>query len=307
MSIRVFKSTAFAPISPSRTRIAGYYYQAFPVDKTTFIPVPIAAIGPCVSQSGSGTLCGFSEYAGFLSVPPKKYRTQTISGQMKDCYGGGGSPCSGTAMASVTLWTWLGQYLYSKANCGQTNGQIQNTYQDPGSPLCSTTPSTFNSSASIPAAATVIGGIEGLAPTSSIHKETALRGPSCVNLGGNHARFGQAFADLSDEDTIADAAARATSTPGVACIATTTDRGAGVFTFTFITVEFEIDLTRLVIGKQYIVTANLEQQDYAGGNPVDSVRTYTFTATGPTNTINDSLVANTGKQLRLVSAIINFA
>lgn len=38
MSIRNFKSTAFAPISPSNTRITGYEYRAFPVDDTELPP-----------------------------------------------------------------------------------------------------------------------------------------------------------------------------------------------------------------------------------------------------------------------------
>lgn len=40
MSIRNFKSTAFAPLSPSHTRIAGYEYIAFPVDDTE-LPEPV--------------------------------------------------------------------------------------------------------------------------------------------------------------------------------------------------------------------------------------------------------------------------
>ena len=103
--------------------------------------------------------------------------------------------------------------------------------------------------------------------------------------------------DLSDEDSETDALARAVTTPGSSSTAARQARGAGDFSFAFVTVDYALNFTDLAPGKSYDVTLDISTENYGGGGGVLSQRNYSFTTSASTHVINDSLTAASGKQV----------
>lgn len=119
-----------------------------------------------------------------------------------------------------------------------------------------------------------LGCVPGLTPGEGL-------GPKSMEANGSIIQA------LSEEDTEEDALARATPTSGTSNIAKYYSRLAGEFVFTVVDVAFNIELTGLVIGEDYIVTLGTLVGDYFGGSQVPVILKYGFTATGTTLTISD--------------------
>lgn len=79
----------------------------------------------CRTRAGTATLCGFSEYIS-PSLPPKKYRTQTLSGQWLVCnWVNQSTICEGNQDDKDTA-IYGGSYNYDKITCAETNNQTSN-------------------------------------------------------------------------------------------------------------------------------------------------------------------------------------
>ncbi len=137
----------------------------------------------------------------------------------------------------------------------------------------------------------IVSGNDGCAIDGSAYRKTT----------------GSVTQTLTDEDTEADAIARATFAAGTSPTAKREQRGAGEFSFEYVTVDYTLDLSGLMVGESYVVTIDILTEDYGGGNGATSQRTYAITATGVTDQITDSLVAASGKQVTASNPQISFA
>lgn len=305
MSIRPFKSTAFAPLSPSRTRVTGYEYHAFPVDKVPDT-IPLIKNVNFTSANGTATMCGFSEYTS-PSTPPKKYRKQTLSGQMRTCYGGGSNPCpSPGLMATTQVLVLSGSYDYSGIDCSEVNSQLASDYQQ--SPfICGNMP-PLNSSSVPPknfVSQGTIGGAIAISVVDAIHKASVLK-VLCASVVGNTTQAGQMFATLSIEDTEDAAIARSTpSGTGVSAQSYKEPRGAGDFVFLWQIATFNCLAIKLKAGRDYAIVLDLLTQDYGGGGSVLSQYTYNFTAIADDQTVSFPIPVPSGKQATASSPFIH--
>ena len=114
---------------------------------------------------------------------------------------------------------------------------------------------------------------------------------------------------LSSEDTPEDALARATPVPGVSGVAAYEPRGAGVFAFDYSEVtKITLNFTDLKVGKNYAATVDLTTEDYGGGSPVVTQRSYNFTASATTHQIvdNTAVTAAYGKQVTVSNPQVEY-
>lgn len=243
----------------------------------------------CESQSGSATLCGYSEYTT-PSVPPKKYRRRTLSGGSQAIL----YSDAGCATPSCTSdYAFSGFCEYSADDCAIAPGGTLDVTASGGA---------CGGNASYPqcdiGVTYVAGGdSEVLTPTTRGFTNDLVCHPGVGLASFKRPSQTTALETLSVEATEDEAIARAVKTPGASCTAFKESRGAGDFTFLFRTVAITVNCFNLNIGTEYTVRVDVLEENYGGGSPVTTTRQYTFTATSESHTINDTLVPASGKQL----------
>jgi hypothetical protein len=275
-------------------------------------PVPLISGPVCVSASGLATLCGLSEYTT-PSTPPKKYRTETISGSAQGCLFEA-ADCTGPVRASGTSgsMSWSGSYNYSQADCTTSTSQAYSGSSYAAGADCGTGGTPFSASLAPgptpdPTSGNPVDMLNTTNPPPPSYGPTLVTlrilktwtwDTSCLNVGGHGvSNSGSVSLALSDEDMPDDAIARSVQTPGVLCTAKTEARGAGDFTFEYVVVDFTLTASNLVVGRSYLAQIEILEENYGGGGGVISIRNYSFAATGVTHDITDSLLASDGKQL----------
>lgn len=266
----------------------------------------------CSSESGVGTLCGYSEYTS-PSTPPKKYRVQTISGYSRVCQGTSACP-GGIFGHSWADNIYSGTYSYSAVDCSETNAENMEIFWNLalGVPYtCGDSGVFFSNNAVAGPSFNTHAAFQGLDPGNA-EVLTQTTGSTVANevcdyngVAGQ-ILYGTVSKALSDEDTEADAMARATLTPGASCIAAVESRGAGDFVFNFVAVAYDLNCTGLFPGQNYHVSVDLVEEDYGGGSPSTTTQDYYFTASGDTHQIADSINCPSGKQVTVQNAIIEF-
>jgi len=257
------------------------------------VPVP-AVSASYVSQSGTATLIGFSEFVGHASSPPKKYLRLSNTGNHIICYRDDAS-CVAPLILTDCYDYNVADIVYDPST-GLANTVNFNEYtQTPGSCSFSTAGGVAASFAMTQRSAATLAGA-----TINITSTTYQRSGdgTCVTASPNYYYIGGSSTQtLSDEDTEDAAIARAAKTPGTSSTAFRPLRGAGVFTMLFCEVAYTLNVSGLAPGKNYTVTLDLLTENYGGGGGVTTQRTYNFTTSGYTKTINDTLSAVDGKQV----------
>lgn len=303
MNIRSFKSTAFAPINPNRTRISGYEYHAFPVDKDDGSPnTPLIEAEAFESVFGTSTLCGLSEYTT-PSVPPKKFLEQVLSGASVVC----AIPAPGPIPATYEVRSYSGQYEYDPETCTPTNNQLREDRNQVGG-VCGGTPAVTGS-----AVPSLSPWFSDYAVPSAWSRVTTPTTDTYTGISGFVAFFcqstsGVSVATLTNEDTEDTAIARTTpSGSGTAAISYRETRGAADFTFLWQNSTFEGTAGNLVIGSNYQVALPILTENYGGGSPVLSEILLAFTAVAATYSITIPIPCAPGKQVTASSPSISFA
>lgn len=275
--------------------------------QVTIYPIPQVSAA-YASELGTATLVGFSELAS-PSLPPKKYLTKTLSGQLTTCNYSAGGACPNSPGA-FNFETYGKQYSGSinyNPNTGvATNSTItKDGTTGNGQPTCGSTPTFVNwvpPNAFTTAVETLVVGTalnRVTTPTSSYQTSDF----SCVAGGIFRTPYPERIVtctardDLSNEDTEDAAIARAVKTPGTSAQAYRELRGAGDFTLQFQEVTITLDFTALQAGLSYQATIDLNTENYGGGGSVVTQRTYNFTAAATTHQIVDTLSAADGKQV----------
>lgn len=256
---------------------------------------PCCCAGNCSlelqTKGATATMCGFEEYSS-PSSPPRKYRTQTLSGSCSVCRGG--RVCGGSG-SGVQSESFSGTYKFDASSCGETNAQDNLfTNDDPdnnGDKACGYTGSGthFTPGASFggPNTVGILSFSVSSAPTSVQWNDTAC------NTGGYNA-VSNVKKQLSDEDTIDSAIARANAgigswTPcsggGSSCSAFKAARGSGVFSASYRSTQVRVTVTYLTPGTSYTVTIQLQRRVNGVGSFSDyATLTVVFTASASSYT-----------------------
>lgn len=234
----------------------------------------VATTLQCRTRAGTATLCGVSEFTA-PSSPPKKYRTQTISGMMTICFFSG-TPCL-VAATDGQGYRWSGAYTYSATTCATTNGMVEAHFPGDGTPaICgvsavsdgSTTPGQPFQPVYGPGYATIVE-----TPTT----QTWTYGGSCTALVGfppNSTKTGTAVVTLSNPDTDADAIARfqagtpygawaPCATPATCCLAGFQQRTA--FTFGYADAQYRIAAAGVTPSRAVCAAIDIYRRPYGVG------------------------------------------
>ncbi len=147
----------------------------------------------CRTKGGVATLCGYSEWTGHASIPPKKYKKVAIGGgyvfQQKTS-----NTCLVSGGPDIAC-NWSGSCEYTLPGCAQTIAGIQNCGAG-NTPNCGNLGGDFQP-----------GSPDTLTTATLVQ---AIVTGICRNNGITWGRYTAAnqFAQLSDEDTDGDAIAR---------------------------------------------------------------------------------------------------
>lgn len=241
----------------------------------------------CTSKSGVATLIGYSEYTT-PTVPPIKFLRQSQGGGYHIVrYSGACVTPNGDTSDCV----WAGACFYDPLTGLLTS---EGTQDCGGGPVtnCGNLGSDFI-------------GPPNLVITRL--KRQAVVVGSCfpsVGFGDYKYTVANQYTELSVEDTEAYAIYRASGTPGSLATASTEVRGAGDFSFNFVSVNFELPCVFLIPGVSYRATVELVEENYGGGSPSTSTREYVFIASGPTYVILDMINCPPGKQITVQTPTI---
>ena len=215
----------------------------------------------CRTRGGTASLCGYSEWSGYESTPPKKYRTLTQGGHYRFKHYTD-ITCATAAANPDIVCTWSGVCSYNATTCALTQGGIQNcggadatncgnlgADHAPGSADCTTTATDLD--------AKVTG--------------------TCRVGGAGFGKYTEAdqYAHLTTEDTEADAVTRLLAGAGGtwsswAGASSTTCRAkweARTSTFDLIYQESEWRrvFTGLTINKVYYLEVKMQRSLYGAG------------------------------------------
>jgi hypothetical protein len=211
----------------------------------------------CRSKGGTATLCGFNEWTGFASVPPKKYK--------KLAQGGGYVFTNYTAAGCTTLsgsgffCNWTGECFYTLPGCVETLNGIQNcglgnvqNCGNLGGDFPPGSPDTITTSTLVQAIVTGACRFNGI-------------------TWGKYTAANQ-FAQLSDEDTdalaiarlMADAVWSPFSDTIPACTAKWETRTTG-FTIAYQEVEWQIFVAGLAPDTGFAVQMNYFRRVFGSG------------------------------------------
>lgn len=239
----------------------------------------------CVSAQGVATLCGFSEFSGYASVPPKKYKTKTLSGSESRTFGSFQTGCDPLNVDVDIAATGYGSIHYNCEDNSISDGFLAN-YSANWSCTTSTSPNGSSRSASgcavsssrWPKATNI--GVEGDCPSATFGTRSGTADGTSNVTGVLTVPSGSFTHTLSDEDTEADAIDRAEdSTEGSSCTAIREERVNG-FAFNYTTVKYEAILTGLIPGFYYdgvvptekraeVVGETYEESDWSSDTPIE--------------------------------------
>ena len=250
------------------------------------------------ARSGTGTLCGYAEYTS-PSVPPRKYRTQTLTGYEAYCSSSQTAACPLTTFQSVSSHNYSGSNKYDASTCAQTNTQNDTVYA--GSYIACGA-GTFSSSNALAAAWQLANNVYalGCGPAGFCQTLTQTKN-TWTSQGCNgtvlHSAMsdGTAYSQLSDEDQDIDAAKRAsgsfascTYTTPASCSSYATARGAGQFTFTFRYAQMRLNCSALSIGHFYTISIDLVSRTQGTSNAFTYYGSITVQFTATDTTYNGS-------------------
>lgn len=259
-------------------------------------PVPQVAAA-FVSEAGTGTLIGFSEYAS-PSVPPKKYRVQTLSGFTYAC-DFLGFTCPSSNVRGISRYDYSGNATYNATTGALVNNSVETvraTVTNPGIGCGENFPNgpgfPFNQ---VPAVTPFAP--QNVGDSSTVSSPATRTWTWTGACGARFSYHGSVEAALSTEDTEQDAIARASKTPGTSPQSRIETRGAGDFTFDFRTSTGTLTASDLVPGLSYRITVDLLTEDYGGGSPVNSQDTIDFVASAASEPIIYNVPQIYGKQV----------
>jgi hypothetical protein len=261
------------------------------VDDTKYLHpcgCPTAAIN-AVSTSKTAELCGFSEFTGFVSTPPKKYLIQTQSGTSQV------SKDHGNGNFSTLRFNFGGTRTYDGSTCVLSGGTFltgtdaqgytstSGFGDDPQPGFCVFRDAT---------GASVGSNLqESLTPTTAYLTKTGMR-ERVVDLGWSYC-IDTGLAVLSTEDTEADALARASDTVSDSASSLWEVRSTG-FTLVKREVTFTVTCGDLVLGGAYQIHLTVRRRTAVIGSygawedvivsPID------FTAAGVTYTSDEIIL-----------------
>jgi hypothetical protein len=252
----------------------------------------------CVSEQKNASLCGISEFTGFESSPPKKYRSSVYSGE-----------CRADFATQRYKGEFSGALIYD-TTCSiiQNDRMAIGVYSSTGSgvPICS--------NSAVFGARNNISCNTPLSSTSQRLRRAFFIGEwRCTNtLWENFTATecsDNGLETLSLEDTESDALTRATATAGTSCSSLYEVR-TDDFDFTVRTSEYALVASNLIIGARYTSRVLIERRpaikNPAGSGYVDAngdpsewtteddesaqmIDEYTFTATA-----SEQIVPTTG-------------
>lgn len=258
-----------------------------------------------ISLTGSGCLCGFSEFEDALHVPPivhstprKKYRTKTIEGETY-MYEGSTTGCphpldDGTGRERNT---YSGTYKFASHDCAQTDDT--NVHQVTSG--CYGTADTNAhgepfSTARIPAhvQSTVVKTFYGIGCSVGI---------CALGTLPNYADPDQiATTTLSDEDTYNDALLRGIHTEGNEITGVLTSLDDTTFCFTGTSVIFIVELHALRVGCTYELV--FVHHRVSGGITTSITEHVVFTADSTDPTITTELPITVTDPTTLASVLL---
>ena len=228
----------------------------------------ISGVLECQAKSDFATLCGFSEYTS-PTVPPKKYRKQTLAGAQLNCIFTGGA-CVTIFQSSEDVYT--GTYAYNATTCAETNGQNYGNAFHSGTSCSAGQAITSNAGVAKDLTGWPNNTIDGTLVTDAISKTWSYAG-SCLGSGGlrNKHSGGPLTAILNDEDLEQDAILRA-DVPlswgaNSTCSAYIITRGAGSFTFGYKHGQVRLNLTLAVIGHTYDIKISTGRRIQGSAGP----------------------------------------
>src|SRR5258708_6791050 len=224
------------------------------------------------SLEGNATLCGFSEYTN-PSTPPKKYRTQTLNGYVRVCNRLVPGCTGGITSRGTASHHYSGTYNFAAGNCAETNGQADESggldYQ-PADTICGSEPlspgtqpgANFNAITGYPSTSFTL-------TTTKTSKEWV--GDQVCHYDGYTSYFGSgtARAELSNEDTEADAEKRAGTTSGTSNAAFRIGRTTG-FSFGFRKVDYVATFNVNCPGN-YDIHLSYEERHHGMSGPPDKM------------------------------------
>lgn len=170
------------------------------------------AVLKCRTRSGTYTLCGHSEFAGFVSDPWRKYRKATWAGNILQCRYNVGPTCTG-GFSSGRKFVYSGTNQYNKDTCSTTctevidefaenfacSGGGTHTHPTASCAFSATTPANFDTTLYLSP-----GGVSESFTSATVDTLNSLAGCDAFNATSS----GSATITLSDEDTDTDAVAR---------------------------------------------------------------------------------------------------
>lgn len=229
--------------------------------KVPVSPCPILPCNPtftneCRTRGGVAELCGQSEFAD-PSVPPKKYRTKTLSGHGGNvAYSAGNTTCNDAAIGTYcnVRLDWSGVNSWDAETCAYTQGGIQDRSGTCGGngPI-----SAENVNAFAPDGSVMVS-----TKTTSVYTCVGTCIVTGFGTGSIHCdSTGDGRMDLTDEDTEDDAIARLLAAEDWSawseeeeCLAGYEERVSG-FTFNYTIAQRRITATGATIG--VLVTAEV--------------------------------------------------
>lgn len=235
----------------------------------------VSASIECRTKSSTATLVGFDEYSS-ASTPPKKYRTQTLSGTLRYCQGQ--SPnnpdCSGNFNDS-TRDDYSGSYEYSVVDGSQTNNQLRARYGRGGPAAACGSGEVFQSN-NVPAQNFTVNdfttGCFPLVSSTQTQKTWQGQGCGCTGTSFYESTTGTVTATLSNEDVETDAIARAnvmavwsawSAGSPTSCMASIEQRSG--YSFLYQTAEYRITKSGLAPNTNYDIRFNVLRRTYGGG------------------------------------------
>lgn len=151
---------------------------------------PPSATLVCRTASASLTKCGFNEWTGYVSTPPKIYRTSTLGGTQTARQTSSGC----TICNSLISYVFSGSSTYTRLSCSVTDSRQVVVYEYATN--CSTLTNTNTLTASDVG---LLGFTDSY--TSTVHTST---GPGCVAGTPEYDFIGTATNTLSNEYTTSD-------------------------------------------------------------------------------------------------------
>lgn len=216
----------------------------------------------CRTRGGTASLCGYSEWTGYESTPPKKYRLLSQGGAYTFVFYTD-LTCATPTGAPDIVCTWAGTCSYNSSTCAETQGGTQDCG---GGPVtnCGNLGSDFT-----PGSADTT--------TTSVNLDAIVTG-TCRTGGGSQGKYSAAsqYAHLTVEDTESQAITRLLAGAGgtwsswsaassTTCLARWESRTSG-FSLTYQEAQWRIVFTGLTASTRYEVDVKMYRRTYGSGS-----------------------------------------